>query len=167
MSSYLRIAILAKGEPRFILSPPSAHNTSWVFGLAVLVVRPELPHLDAERWGDDLLRVFHYFLAIGIISATATPTVTSVMPGVLAWLGQQHVVVALAVGPVGVDPSMPNPSFLQEIVISTNIVIIRSPWTCCCAHSTCTYDGLPVQLSYGDESRCGRVLAPVPKGHAY
>ena len=110
MSSYFRRAILAKGEPRFILSPPSTHNTSWVFGLAVVAVRPELPHLDAERWGDNLLRVFYYFLAVGIISATATPTVTSVMPGVLAWLGQQHVVVALAVGPVGVDPSMPSPN---------------------------------------------------------
>ena len=87
MSSYLRIAILAKGEPRFILSPPSTHNTSWVFGLAVVAVRPELPHLDAERWGDYFLQVFHYFLAVGIISATATPTFTSVMPGVLGLAG--------------------------------------------------------------------------------
>ena len=72
-----------------------------------------------------MLLVLSYFLAVGILSATATPTVTSVMPGVLAWLGQQHVVVALAVGPVGVDPSMPSPD--SSKILYDDLVIIRSP----------------------------------------
>ena len=127
--------------------------------MGLAVVRRELLHRLVGRYVDDMLLVLSYFLAVGNLSATATPTVTSVMPGVLAWLGQQHVVVALAVGPVGVDPSMPNPSLLQEIVISTIslLYVVHGPAVARIYYSTCTYDGLPVRLSYGDESRCGRV----------
>ena len=46
---------------------------------------------------------------------------------VLAWLGQQHVVVALAVGPVGVDPSMPSLDSFKKYVyrrVSLSYVVL-------------------------------------------